>query len=427
MNKYTSLLYSLTFFGILICEGLGFDNGRNLSYLLIVISPIYLYLCNSIAFSYFLPDQNELLIPKKFTILYGTYILFCTVSTVFSENPQKSIYFLILQLAVYFVFIFAYNFKEIISIISIRILMIVSTLFCIYSLVIIYFQQHLHLFVPRSGYQFVYSSFGSHNHLGDFLMMVLLYNVYIFFVQKKSIYLFLILFFLPFMTFAYSRSAYLSFIVGLSILIFQYIKQHTIPIIVSKLIPIGGIAICVIIFFFITVIEVKDMPILGSMHKELTKHFNLRDKKFLANREYFNIEGFKSIAEKPLFGVGPDNFVYSSRKYVVGNILISDSSHNLLIDNFTENGVIAGISFLIMILTLFVSAEMNIFFIMSLALFINFQTDYTHRFYSLYFLFFVFLALAYKEPKHYKLKYFNFIPISIFLLIQLYLIFNLAL
>lgn len=261
-------------------------------------------------------------------------------------------------------------------------IVLMGVLLSLYCLIINVLQ--LKSLFPTHGYQLVFSRFGSHNHLGDFLLLPLficLYNLKN--NQNRLTNSLLLIFFFPFFILSYSRSAYLSFTVVFVLFLINWlwnIKKSIIK--KSVLLLTGGALVSLTATFFIaTVFEFKRTPIFGSVNKTLTTHFGLKFKHFGANRLEYANTALQSIKEKPLFGVGPGNFVYASEKYSNIPNYRTHSSHNIFLDIWVEYGSIVFIAVLLLagikMRDLLKGKNGNAMLL--LALFINFQTDYTFK------------------------------------------------
>lgn len=270
-----------------------------------------------------------------------------------------------------------------------------GVLLCIYSILLNYFTPES--LIPKNGYQLVFSKFGSHNHLGDYLVLPLLICLYqIINAKKKKLYTFAMLFFLPFFFLSYSRTAYLSFSIVtiwyLMYLLWTHKKR------ISLLIPTISMLFVIslaMILFLSTVFESKNIPVVSSVHQYLVSNFGLKFKHFGANRIEYAATAVQSIREKTLLGTGPGNFVYASREYSSIPNYSTHSSHNIFLDIFTENGIIAFFLFLAIIWILIKNAMRNfsIYSLLFLALLTNFQFDYTFRINSILLLFLSFSAI----------------------------------
>lgn len=392
-RKYT--VFPLVIFSCMVFfpASLGFPYGEIIAYALCLIM---VFFSGSISFIKY--DQYVWI--NKATLLLFFFLLFSVISVFLSVNPEKSAYFWFQYLVLSLIFIFSYKNKLLIKNIIRPLLLAAGVILCIYSLFINYFQ--LSFLVPSDGYQLVYSRFGSHNHLGDFLMLPMLICVFDFMYKRSYIYLALLLFYTPFFIFSYSRSAYLSFfLVGTIFMIYSIKrakekKQFTVPGILF--LTLFGV---ILLFFLSSVYEARYNTFLRPVHQILINNYILKFKSFDANRIEYWKETIQSIREKPFFGIGPGNFIYTSSKYSGIPNYRTHSSHNIFLDIFAENGLLAFICFslLIMLLIRVILADKSLYSLLFLALLLNFQTDYTFKISPLIIVFFMLLGIIYKESR----------------------------
>lgn len=402
ISRFLLLSFLLVVFTL---EGLGIKYGREISYYLILMMPFLL-------FSFY---REELRLPKKIAVLFVLFFFFTGISTIFSVNIQRSFEQLILYCAVLLIFIYVFNNKEKIEKLMIPFIFGFSFLFSIYSLILNFFiAKEWWLFIPVSGYQFVHSTFLSHNHLGDFLVLPLLSSFYFLTKKIRLSTTLLILLLGIFFVFSYSRSAYLSLflasIVMLSHILYKKKERIFSPVYFLLII----ISFASFVLLFVTVREARGIPFLNSGLKYFAER-NLSDKSFLATRTSYFKQAFSSIFNKPLFGVGPDNFVYASAKNAQNLGERVYTSHNIFLDIFSENGILAGVIFLGIIALFLVNSEKSLLFLLAIAALINFQTDYTFKIYSFFALFWVLAGSSYTEKINFKLEA-KFVKIPSFLL-----------
>lgn len=291
-------------------------------------------------------------------------------------------------------------YREIMRVIP-GILVILGLALCVYSLALnLIFPMD---FIPFDGYQLVFSRFGSHNHLGDFLVLPMFISLYFLFKKGQKKYLLPLVLFFPFFIFSYSRSAYLSFIFTGSVFLTQWFLigdsklRKSIPALFASL----GIIITSL-FFVITVFESGYVSFLNPIHQELVSTFGLRFKHFGANRPEYIRTAINSIKEKPFFGVGPGNFRYASMKYSSIPNYSTHSSHNIFFDVLVEYGFATFLIFLVFIsFTVWKLMQTpSIYGYLYMALLLNFQTDYTFRIFSIALLFCIFTGIIFKMKKN---------------------------
>ncbi len=391
------MLYGLA----LILEGLGLKFSRDISFYILAFLPFFLFIFGT---------KGRIVVPRNFTILSFAFLLILTLSFAFSLNLDQSFKFLLLYVSSFLIFIYIFNNKRRINKFLLPLIFTAAILFSLYSLLL--------FFIPETGYQFVFSSFSSHNHLGDFLILPLLSSLYFFMTGEKQVLFFLTsLLFIPYFIFSFSRSSYLAF-AATAILMFLWlsktrqIKSHFLSFLF--LFFISSIAV---LFVFITVKDVGTNTLAERAGRVLRDRHELKDKYFLAYRNKFFKEAALSIRERPLLGVGPGNFSYASAKYTELPSLWTESAHNIFLEVFVENGVFAGIVFMALIVLILKRLRKNLLFFLALSLLLNFQTDYTYRIYSFLALFVVILGLNYeaREVIKWRKSNFMFASISVFL------------
>lgn len=377
------------FISIALLEGLGVPNGREVAFYLILVMPVFLILADLI-------DKRTTLYPAKLTLLFMVFLILTAISSFFSLDFSRSFPQLLFYLALFLIFLWTYNHQDELKGMIIFLIFSLSVIFSIYSLLPLIWPS----LIPSHGYQFIFSNFGSHNHLGDFLLLPLIISFYKSIQTKQRIYL-LGLIFLPFFLLSFSRSAYSALIVTLSVLIVYLFRIRKIK--MGSLV-VGAVLIILALFFFLTSVwEARQIPLLKGAHQFLEENANLQDKFFLANRLAFARQAVLSFKEAPYFGVGPNNFVYASQKYTQTGRW-AYSSHNIFLDILAENGLLAAITFMGIIGLVLIKAFIRptIYSFLFLAMLINFQTDYTHTIYSFMLLFFILMGLQFKENEIFR-------------------------
>jgi len=370
----------------LFLEGIGFPYDRKLPLYLIIVLPLILFSFNRI---------KHIEIPKYLGILYSVFVCFSFIATVLSVDLNKSFEFLLFYIALGLIFIYVYNNRKVIEQFIIPFILAFATFFTVYSIILPSLINQFSFLEPQFGYQMVFSRFGSHNHLGDFLLLPLVICFY-YLLTKGQKYLIratlAILLFLPYFLFSYSRSAYISFVIVLALMLFQLIRK------VSKFSPSRAILVIFVLgvatLFMFSVVRTEDD---NNITTVLTQKHDLSYKAPEGRRIDYVRQGMLSVAEKPLFGVGPGNFGYASKKYLQNEEYWTETAHNIFLEILVENGIPAGIVFILIIFELLRRSKKNLFFYLALALLFNFQMDYTYRIYSFFALFVIVGALFYQE------------------------------
>ena len=375
----------LIFLVIFLIGSLGFVYGEILSFALSFLA-LFIYW----GFR-FVSRYSDFELPR-ISILLMAFLIFSSASVFFSVNRENSVYFFLQYVVLSGVFLFGfYREKLLQSFLEIS-LVVAGLILCLLSGI-----YNLGFLVGNSGYQLVFSRYGSHNHLGDFLVLPLLictYNIF----YKKRLYLSLILLivFLSFFLLSYSRSAYLAFGVGCLFFLVKFVWKLRKKFTYTLKVGLISILLLVMLFFLATVFEARNYPVLGQVNYLLTDNLGLKFKSFTAKRfEYVKIS-FISIENNFWFGVGPGNFSSAASTYFSG-IQSTDSSHNIFLDILVENGVFAFIFFLLLIFFAVKKAVENpsVYSLLLVALLVNFQTDYTFRISTMMLLFFLLMGLVY--------------------------------
>lgn len=367
---------------IILVDGLGILPNRSL-----IVWPI---LVLSIATFTALVWQRKLRF-SYFLILWAFFLTITGVSTVYSSNFTKSIIYFVVYLSLIPIFLFVNQHKDYFYKKFLVLIALISYLFVLIFTIFQYIN-----FTPNSGYQFIFPSYGSHNHLGDFLILILLILFYLLLTKTiRKYYLIAILttiLTLPYFLFSFSRSAYISFLASLVLMIFLLIKNKSLELKIPTLVLLTT-TIGISILFIFSVVKTQN-SFTNKLHTILIEK-NLGDKEGLSSRNFFAEDAFESIMKKSVLGVGPGNYIDVSRVHTIIGTR-SETSHNIFLDIFSENGIVAGVIFILILVELFRKSDKNLIFFLALAMIINFQTDYTYRIFSFLLLFFVLLALIYR-------------------------------
>lgn len=386
--KYLFVLFLLL---VLIFEGVGITFGREAAYILIICaSPAF--------FVYMLFSKRGILFPKKAGALFISFVIVSILSSLLGLNMSNSFTHIFYLISLFFVFLIAYNHKNDLKKPVTILIFVASILFIFYY----GFLNLLHLkfLNPTTGYQFVFSRIGSHNHIGDFLVLPTIICIYYLYKQKNVILALGCQFVtLPIIFISYSRSAFLSLIVTVLIMHIAFltkIHSHTYKLIFRFAI-IGLFAFAV--FYLATINQTsvshstsKNGYNFLSLDKKLIKY-----KEDLGNRLIYFNQAYYSILSKPLYGIGPSNFSYASGAYTDNPYEFTESAHNIFLEILVGQGILGFIPFFLLIAHfLFKSHKGTLFYVM-LGMLINFQTDYTYQIYSFLLVFFVLAGILSTE------------------------------
>lgn len=386
----TLLITSL--FLILSFEGLGVPYGREISYFLILFSSIIL-----IVRTFF--QKKKIIFPKLLTVLFLIFLVSSFTSSLLSQNVPKTIFYSFYQIPLFLFLICAYNYQKQVEKQLYVVIFGCSALFSSYFLLL--YLNFFKLFIPSTGYQFVFSYTASHAHLGDFLIiptMLLLYNLYHKRFIKVSVAGIFVL--LPFTIFSFSRSAYVSIAVSSLVLHVFSVFRNQIPKrtfilrIVILLIVLGSV-----FAFIMSTSQLKNKSSLSTIYAYLVQNNNLSNNKDLVGRRpYYFRQAIDSFLKNPLMGIGPNNFHSVSLTYAKKPYLEStETVHNIFLEVLVGQGIFGLLPFTGLILLFLIKSQKNALFFAMLAMLFNFQTDYTYQIYSFFLLLFVIAGTIYDE------------------------------
>lgn len=370
-----TLILSVFILTPLIIEGLGVFSERTYLGYYYFILPLCLFIFSLI-------KKKPIRFPTVASICFGLFLIFSLISALnFSVDRQISFEWWLFYLANFLVFIFFYNFKSEAEKIIKSIIVMATVIFVISFLLKVLFPSFFLIKnLPAREFNLFFSFYTyAHNHLGDFLGLSL---ILMFVGLVKNIRrVFLAPFFALIILFLYSfsRSAYMAFLLAISIFVLQNRRRHVV-------IFFSTVLFLVVAFFFL----------ISSSYGKL---FNLPQKQFFNNRENYWQQGIEAIKTKPLFGFGMGNFGYASQKYRNNYYTFSETAHNFLLENFVENGFLTTLPLIIFLMLLLLSAwrKRSIFSLLFFYLFFIFQTDYIYRMYSVMALFMILAAVVYDE------------------------------
>jgi len=358
-----------------------------------ILSRDYVFFIYSlIAAFYYLEKEFKkevVFLPKKIFFSYFLLIIFFFFSFYFSVDRINTVDHLFFYIAAFFILIIAFNEKEKILKNLKKILIFLSGIFCLISLL------PKEIFTPTA-YQLVFPLYPNHNHLGDFLGMILIWLLYDWIKSKNKKDLLIFLAFLPFFILSFSRSAYLDFLI-ISTLIFLKNKKINFP--VKKIYL--AILITVFLFFVFTQKEIYQIKPIDQILPWVKGTIKFEPRPFFSGRIEYFFQGIRGFLDKPFFGWGLGNYIYPSQKYVSQNLQQVNSALNLLLTLLVEVGLIGFFWFLVFLSLLIKSINYQekpiyfLFFYLSL----NFLTDYTYSIYGLFLFWFLLLGLSIKEKK----------------------------
>ncbi len=387
-QKKKHLIRFFRLFFIFFCltfavEALGLPYGRMLAFVLISLSPLFLT-------SLYFIKKRLVFIPKLSPLFFLLFFLMLVISALTGADLKQGFRGVVLYLGLFTAFTIAVKSNHLLDRLFVKTLFILAIILPAYAIITRNFiYPYFPYLMPDSGYQLVFAKFGLHNHMGDFLAVMLPVFTFYYLSTNQKKYLLLELLLIPFILYSYSRSAYLTFVLLTLIVLMLKMKK-------PKLLSVSFISFFIIITLLFSLFTIKEnnFPEVPQPLQPVKETFLIRDKQLWTPRSEYFSEALLTIKENPLFGVGFNNFIKASRKYGGPNNNSTDSSHNIFLDIAAENGIAAVLVFISFLVIVFKKSDKNIFFIISLGLLINFQTDYTHRIYGMLFLFFITSGLS---------------------------------
>ena len=154
-----NILLFLFFLIPMILEGIGIKVLHQFFLLYYFAVPTFLYF-------YLFTKSHPLHLPPRLTLLSFLFFLLGEVSLFFSYDKQTSFEYFLFTLSLFLIFIFFYNFKKTGEQFVYLFICLLGLFFIGYSL--------FPLFPPHLEKQVVLASYASHNHLGDFLGLLLI-------------------------------------------------------------------------------------------------------------------------------------------------------------------------------------------------------------------------------------------------------------
>ncbi|MBI5123624.1 O-antigen ligase family protein [Candidatus Roizmanbacteria bacterium] len=359
----------------LIIEGLGVFSQRTYLGYYYLILPLCLFIFSLI-------KKKPIRFPTIASIFFILFLIFSLISSLnFSVDKQISFEWWLFYLANFLVFIFFYNFKsEAERLIKLVIVMATVIFVAGFLLKVLFPNFFLIKNLPVREFNLFFSFYTyAHNHLGDFLGLSLILIFAGLIKNIKRVYLASFFALVILFLYSFSRSAYLSLSLVISIFILQFRDRRVV-------IFFSTVLFFVIAFFFL----------ISSPYGKL---FHLPQKQFFNNRENYWQQGIQAIKEKPIFGFGMGNFGYASQKYRSNYYTSTQTAHNFLLENFVENGLLATLPLIIFLTLLLLSAwrRQSVFSLLFFYLFFIFQTDYIYGMYSVMVLFMILAAIVYEE------------------------------
>lgn len=373
-------MYYLFFFLIpaFLIEGSGLNINHNYLFIYYLLVPAFLW------FRIVFINRNIYISPIL-ALIISLIILVQFTSFFLSIDKEQSFEKIMFYFTLLSIFLYSKSFSrnvDRLKLIKLLLCLICSFLFISYLVPFIRDSIFSSFFSFRET-QVIVATNESHNHLGDLLGLGMICTFFLYINEYRLRYLLLNIFIIPFYILSFSRSSYIA-LMG-TILIYGLFVTPTF----KKM-------LCVIfIGWFLTLLIIlvsqktpfNDFFLINKMQSMLVKNASLYPRKLAESRYNYFIDALNAIKERPFFGYGIGNFSYASQKYETQ--YYSGTSHNIILDNLVESGVLGVSIFLIGIIYVFYHLFKNksFFFFFTIYLFFNFQTDYTFTIYLFLMLF----------------------------------------
>lgn len=326
------------------------------SFYLIVIFPA-LYLLGLYA------KRQKIVVPAG-SLLFVFFICLSLISIFGAADKQLAVETVLAYIGGFLIFVIAFNNRTYYEDRIKTYAMFSSVIF-----VLIFLANHffsLGLFMTGSSLFYYYG----HNQLGNMLILPFL----IAFPGPQS------LFFLVFILASYSRTSYLSVFLSLIWQIKERYVKNT------------AAALTIIVVLLVASIAATG----GNLFSKTKTLFGSREMYFYYAKE--------AIMKNPVFGVGSGNFYHAASSLQTNHNENTISSHNIVLDAFAENGIIAGLLFSAFLIYLVKTGRRGRLFYSFIALTFVFLFDFTHRFNSFLVLWFFLAGLVVEDGKTLNLK-----------------------
>lgn len=367
------------------------------------ISQFIFYFTPAVLFSTYFFSKERIILPSHLTILVLMFLSTVGLSVLTSVHIQTSFEQQLFYIATFLIVVFVYNNTALIKKYIILFLTILSFLSIQYSILLAAGGQFFKPFIPYHDEQLIYRLDDLSHYPQGIFIFILAVVTYVYLLKKASfVYGATFVLTLFALWLSYLRSAYVG-LVGVIILNSKYLlRKQTIVLGI-----VAGVVSSIIVFF--PILTDYRVPFVSDMYSAfIPEHSEFRYKDFANGRWGFLQSAFAAIRERPLTGYGAGNFSEASIRYTLNVDAAVGTSHNIFLDIFAENGIIAGFVF-IMVVTLiglkafYVIKEKDVDTKVIASLFIGFliifQFNYYHLMAFLFMMFLVLGILVYREKK----------------------------
>ncbi|OGK13038.1 hypothetical protein A3A93_03865 [Candidatus Roizmanbacteria bacterium RIFCSPLOWO2_01_FULL_38_12] len=398
LEKLSHLIFIIIFIAVFIIDGWGLPQGRSLSLVVLIFAPSILMLLH-------LFTKKKIYIPK-IAIWFSIFLFFNAFSTFHSTDFQRSRDYLTYYFSLFVIFIYVLNNSESLKSIYVKVLFSLGILTFFYWTAFKFFLSSYFTFlIPGHGYQLIHPFAGylTHHPIGVVgLILVSITSVSLF---NKITFNQLIIFIISLaaLLISFMRAGYIAFFGALLVLIYKYRKIPTQVFVVTSVV----LFLLFLAFFMVTSPDYGESPIKRIFNTKIN-HVNVNNKTLLNARDYYYLQSFHAIVEKPLFGFGPHNFFSASEKYIQNKYVFTTTSTNILLDFMVENGVVAGVAFFYFFIVIAINAYRSVslhdeagmkLFMLYVSLLILFQFSYYHGSHTIFLTFIIVGGLIYKEEK----------------------------
>lgn len=313
----------------------------------------------------------------KGSILYVFFLIFSLISVFVAYHKQIALETTIIYFSGFLVLIIAYNQQEVLSSRYKQFVLFASVVYSFTFISTLFFPVEL---VGKGTSLMRY--FG-HSQIGNLFLTP-------FFLFPSGVIGIISLFFI---IISYSRATYLA-VLAIAWVIYK-----------NKFTKKGFLIKAVLAVLTVSLI-------LSTTFKVISENGSL-----LGLRDKYFADAVSGVIDRPFFGAGPGNYRYISASKQVGYSEGAGSSHNLILDIFSQNGILAGLFFILFLTYVLKKGKRNVFFYSFLALSVVFLFDHTFEYNSFLFLWF-FLAGLSLDTKD-SIEFNPLVFFGVFLLLQL--------
>ncbi|OGK66575.1 hypothetical protein A2313_01035 [Candidatus Roizmanbacteria bacterium RIFOXYB2_FULL_41_10] len=329
-------------------------------------------------------NRQPLLINKRLSQLTLIFVMTAVLSSLFSQHFLNTRTELIKLFAGISLMLFGALYRQYLQKSLPTVLISLGVFYSLYFLLLTNLPAVFGWLRPINGYNLVFPFYALHNHLGDFLVLSAVCLLDRLANNKKSwlnygwLAIFGLLIF-----YSYSRSSYTALTVVIVLLLLKQLKQKAKPIIILvSLILLAGA-------FLFMAITTKETGF------QLSLFSAIKNKVLLNGRDQYWGTSIAAFKDYPWFGIGLGNFVHAMGRYSSIPFNWTESSLNLFLSFFSENGLLVLIAFMALLIWIIKNNRFRLSFFLLIALLVNFQTDYTYNIVAMWLLFWLVMGLSF--------------------------------